>query len=85
MKKIVLALAGAWLAGTIAVSYAKLPPPPPKTDAEKAAEAKKAADAKAKDAAELAKAEDRAIANYKKNKGMTDKPAAMAGKSAKKK
>jgi len=84
MKKVLLALAGAWLAGTIAVAYAKLPPPPPKTDAEKAADAKKADEAKAKDAAELAKAQDRAVANYKKNKGIVEKPA-MAGKAAKKK
>ena len=34
-------------------SHAKLPPAPPKSDAEKAAEADKAAAAKAKDAADL--------------------------------
>ena len=36
--------------GAIAASHAKLPPPPPKSDAEKAAEADKAAATKAKDA-----------------------------------
>ena len=50
------------------------PPPPAKSDAEKAAEAEKAAAAKAKDAAELTKAQDRAVANYKKNKGASMAP-----------
>ena len=39
MKKILIALAGALVMGA---SYAKLPAPPAKTDAEKAAEADKA-------------------------------------------
>ncbi|MGH8686543.1 MAG: hypothetical protein ACREVQ_02430 [Burkholderiales bacterium] len=85
MRKFLLAFAGIWLAGNLAVAYAKLPPPPPKTDAEKAADAKKATDAKAKDAADLAKAEDRAISNYKKNKGIAEKPVVMPVKSSKKK
>jgi hypothetical protein len=67
MKKILIALAGGLLAGAIATSYAKLPPPPAKSDAEKAAEAEKAAATKAKDAADLAKAQDKAVANYKKS------------------
>jgi hypothetical protein len=54
--------------GTAAAAYAKLPAPPAKTEAEKKAEADKAAATKAKDAANLAKAQDRAVANYKKNK-----------------
>ena len=37
--------------------------------AEPSAEAEKAAAAKAKDAADLTKAQDKAVANYKKNKG----------------
>jgi hypothetical protein len=69
MKEILAVLAGAVLLGAIAASHAKLPPPPPKSDAEKAAEAQKAAAAKTKAAVELGKAEDRAVANYKKNRG----------------
>jgi hypothetical protein len=80
MKRILLALAGGLLIGAIAASHAKLPPPPPKSDAQKAAEAEKDAASKAKDAADLDKARDRAVANYKKNKGiaMDTKPAAKA-------
>jgi hypothetical protein len=69
MKTIIGALAAGLLIGAIAASHAKLPPPPPKTDAEKAAEAEKAAAAKAKDAESLAKAQDRIVAHYKKTKG----------------
>jgi hypothetical protein len=67
MKKILAALAAGLMVGAIAASHAKLPAPPPKSDAEKAAEADKAAAAKAKDAADLAKAQDKAVANYKKS------------------
>jgi hypothetical protein len=64
MKKIIAAIAlGALLGG----AYAKLPPPPAKSDAEKQAEADKAAAKKAKDAAELAKAQEKAVASYKKH------------------
>jgi hypothetical protein len=81
MKRILLALAGGLMIGAIAASHAKLPPPPAKSDAEKAAEADKAAAAKAKEAELNGKAQDRAVANYKKNKG----GASMApGKAAKK-
>jgi hypothetical protein len=63
MKKVIAAIAlGALLGG----AYAKLPPPPPKSDAEKQVEAEKAAATKAKDAAELARAQDKAVASYKK-------------------
>jgi hypothetical protein len=75
MKRIVAALLGGLLIGVFAASQAKLPPAPPKSDAEKAAEADKAAAAKAKEAAELGKAQDKAVANYKKSKGI-----AMDGK-----
>jgi hypothetical protein len=67
MKAIIATLAAGALLGAIAVSHAKLPPAPPKTDAQKAAESEKAAATKAKDAADLGKAQDRAVANYKKN------------------
>lgn len=66
------ALAAAWLSGTIAAAYAKLPPPPPMTEAEKAAAAQKAAEAKKKSAEALQRAEDRAVANYRKNKGIAE-------------
>ena len=67
MKTIIAMLAAGALMGGLAVSHAKLPPPKPKTDAEKAAEAEKAAATKAKEAELLGKAQDRAVANYKKN------------------
>ena len=83
MKRILLAVIGGALIGLFAVSHAKLPAPPPKSDTEKAAEAEKAAAAKAKDAELLGKAQDRAAANYKKGKGiaMDAKPAAMGAKA----
>ncbi len=68
MKKVLLLIAAGMIAGAITASYAKLPAPPAKTDAEKAAEAEKAGAAKAKEAAELGKAQDKAVANYKKHK-----------------
>ena len=80
MKGILVVLSAGLAAGMIAVSHAKLPPPPAKTDAEKAAEAEKAAAAKAKDAEQLAKAHDRAVANYKKNKGVSMAPEKKAKK-----
>lgn len=82
---LVLALAGGLMIGSLG-AYAKLPAPPPKSDAEKAAEAEKAAAAKAKDAELNAKYADKAVANYKKNKGiaMDAKPTPVAAKAAKK-
>lgn len=74
MKKILLALAGGLMIGAIAASHAKLPAPPPKSDAEKSADAAKAAAAKAKEAELTGKAQDRAVANYKKNKGISMSP-----------
>lgn len=71
MKKIVAVLAGGLLIGAFAASHARLPPAPPKSDAEKKAEADKAAAAKAKEAELLNKAMDKAVANYKKNKGVS--------------
>ena len=76
MKKILLVLAAGMFVGVMA-AQAKLPPAPPKSDADKAAEAQKATAAKEKEAADLGKAQDRAVANYKKKN-----PAAM-GKDAK--
>ena len=88
MKRILLALAGGLMIGAIAATHAKLPAPPPKSDAEKAAEAEKAAAAKAKEAELNAKAQERAVANYKKNKGIamdTPKATPVAAKPAAKK
>ena len=53
MKKILLAIAGGLMIGAIAASHAKLPAAPPKSDAEKAAEADKAAAAKEADRANV--------------------------------
>ena len=62
-----LFVALALLVGSVA--WAKLPAPSPEAAA-KAAEAKQKADEAAKkDAADLAKAQDKAVANYKRNKG----------------
>ncbi|HET7765415.1 MAG TPA: hypothetical protein VFK92_10040 [Burkholderiales bacterium] len=68
------------MAATAGAVWAKLPPPSEDAKA-KAAEAKaKADEAAKKDAEQLAKAQDRAAANYRKNKGIK----APAGTSAKK-
>jgi hypothetical protein len=75
MKKALTILAAGLMLGAFAASHAKLPPPPPKSEAEKTAEAEKAKASKAKDDADLAKAQDKAVANYKRNH-----PAAMGKK-----
>jgi len=74
MKRILMALLGGLLIGAFA-AQAKLPAPPPKSEAEMKAAAEKAAATKAKAASDLGKAQDRAAANYKRNKGMS--PASM--------
>jgi hypothetical protein len=83
MKKFLMVLGAVALAGLFAASYAQTP----MSDADKAAAAAKAAAAKAKEAELLGKAQDKATANYKKNKGiaMDAKPAAMGAKAAAKK
>ena len=80
MTRILVALVAGLMAGAMVASHAKLPPPPPKSDAEKAAEAEKATAQKAKDAEDLGKAQDRAVANYKKNKGISMAPSKAAKK-----
>jgi uncharacterized low-complexity protein len=85
MKKLWIAatLAAGLAIGSLASVQAKLPPAPAKTDAEKAAEAEKAAAAKAKEGEQNAKAIDKAVANYKKNKGIVEpktSPATTSGK-----
>jgi hypothetical protein len=67
MKKLLAAITAGVLLGAGAASLAKLPPAPPKSDAEKKTEADKAAATKAKEAADLNKAMDKAVANYKRN------------------
>ena len=84
MKAILAALAAGLMIGTFAASHAKLPPAPAKSDAEKKAEADKAAATKAKDAELNAKAQDKAVANWKKNKGIAMSPGKPAPKAAKK-
>jgi len=84
MKKVLAALMGGLLIGAIAASHAKLPAAPAKSDAEKKADADKAAAAKAKDAESLGKAQDRVVANYKKNKGISMAPSKAPSKPAKK-
>jgi hypothetical protein len=71
VKRVLAVLAAGALLGVFAASNAKLPPPPAKSDAEKAAEAEKAAAAKAKEAELLGKAQDKAVANHKKNRGVS--------------
>lgn len=78
MKRIVLVLLGALMSAAVGVAHSQA--------AAKGA-AKAAPDAKALAAEQLGKAQDRAAANYKKNKGMSmdAKPAAMGAKAAAKK
>jgi hypothetical protein len=78
MKRILAVLVSGLLIGALG-AHAKLPAPPAKSDAEKKAEADKAAATKAKDAEALGKAQDRVAAHYKKTKG-----ASMAPEKAKK-
>jgi len=87
MKKLWIAatLAAGLAIGSLASVQAKLPPAPAKTDAEKTAEAEKAAAAKAKEGELNGKAMDKAVANYKKNKGIADPKASPATTSGKKK
>lgn len=86
MKKLTIALAvGAALSLDSFALQAKLPAPPAQPDAEKAAAAEKAKLAAAAEAELLGKYQDSAVANYKKNKGIADKPAAAANDAGKKK
>jgi uncharacterized low-complexity protein len=87
MKKLAIAitLAAGLGIGSFAGVQAKLPPAPPKSDADKAVEADKAAAAKAKEGELNNKAMDKAVANYKKNKGIVEPKASPATTSGKKK
>jgi hypothetical protein len=78
MKKLIACLAAGAIAGT---AFAKLPAPPPMTDAQKAEKAAKDKATADKNNADLAKAQDKSVAHYKKSKGMADaKPAPAAKK-----
>ena len=84
MKKFAIAitLAAGLGIGSLAAVHAKLPPAPPKSDAEKAVDTEKATAAKAKEAEQNTKAQDKAVANYKKNKGIVEPKAAPVKASA---
>jgi hypothetical protein len=80
MKRMLAILVAGLMIGALG-AHAKLPAAPAKSDAEKKVEADKAAAAKAKEAEDLGKAQDRVVSHYKKTKG----GASMApGKAAKK-
>jgi len=69
--------------GAVGMAYAKLPPPPPMTDEQKAkaAEAKvKAAEGAKKNRALEEKHMDRVVERYKKGKGVATAAAAPAAK-----
>jgi hypothetical protein len=75
---VALALCAGLAAGSVS---AKLPAAAPQTDEQKAAAAEKAKAAAAKEAELNTKYQDKAAANYKKNKGIAEpKGAAMAAK-----
>jgi hypothetical protein len=83
MKTILATLAGGLLIGAFAASHAELPPPTPEEKAAAAAKAKKDAVEKAKDAQEVAQAQDKAVANYRKsNKGKGSSPAGATAQPA---
>ena len=87
MKKLAIAvtLAAGLGIGSLAGVQAKLPAAPAMSDADKAAKAAKDAATKAHDGEMLSKAQDRAVANYKKNKGIVEPKASAATTSGKKK
>lgn len=78
MKKILATLAGGLLIGAVAASYSKLPSPTPEERSAAVAKAEKDATAKAKAAKELANSQDKAVANYKKNRSLPSGSGATA-------
>lgn len=78
MKRTLIAcLVTGALAGT---AFAKLPPPPPTTDAQKAEKAEKDKASADKEKDLLAKSQDKAAAHYKKTKGVIEAKAAPVAK-----
>lgn len=59
------------ICSAVGMASAKLPPPPPMEPAKAEEAKKKAAETAKKTADDLDKAQDRAVANYKKHKGAT--------------
>ncbi len=87
MNKVLAVLAGSLLIGAFAAAYAELPPPTPQEKAAAAAKAQKDTAEKAMAAKELAQAQDKAVANWRKNKGLasagtTTQPAPRQGSAA---
>ena len=74
---VALALCAGLAAGTV---YAKLPAAAPQTDAQKAEAAEKAKAAAAKEAELNAKYQEKAVASYKKSKGIAEPKGAAAAK-----
>lgn len=79
MKRALTILAAGLMLGAFAATQAKLPPPTPEEMAAAAANAQKAETEKAKAAQQVSRAQDRAVASYRKNKG---KDASSAGATA---
>jgi len=77
MKRLIACLAAGTIAGA---AFAKLPAPAPMTDAQKAEKAAKDKAGADKEADLLAKSQDRAVAHYKKTKGIVEPKAAPAAK-----
>ena len=84
MKKLLIAatLAVGLGVGSFAGVQAKLPAPAPKSDADKAADAEKAKALATKEAGELDKARDKAVANHKKVKGIVEPKAVKTSASS---
>ena len=87
MNRILAVLAGGLLVGAFAAAYAELPPPTPQEKAAAAAKAQKDTAGKAMAAKELAQAQDKAVANWRKNTGLasagtTTQPAPRQGSAA---
>ena len=77
MKRLIACLAAGAIAGT---AFAKLPAPPPMTDAQKAEKAEKDKASATKEADLLAKAQDKSVAHYKGKAAKVDAKAAPAAK-----
>ena len=77
IKRLVACLAAGTIAGA---AFAKLPPPPPMTDAQKAEKAEKDKASADKEKDQLAKSQDKAVAHYKKSKGVVEAKAVPVAK-----
>ena len=77
MKRLVACLAAGTIAGA---AFAKLPSAPPMTDAQKAEKAEKDKASADKEKDLLGKSQDKAVAHYKKTKGVAEAKTAPAAK-----